>query len=172
MPSLKIAGVDVENVQVGSTQVQAVYVGSTKLWERSYSAVMTVGYNTHSYTGSSVRNFEAGYSSFSQLPGFSGCGSMSKTSIDLGNGSETLVTLRSTGRTTDTFTTLTLSIWNGDDPSINGGWTTLKIGGYTFSRSSGTFTYAGGFVHYRNWTWTTQNPFGTTAGVTKNISIE
>ena len=35
MPSLKIAGVDVENVQVGSTEVQAVYVGSTKIWTRT-----------------------------------------------------------------------------------------------------------------------------------------
>jgi len=172
MPTLKVGNTEVEDVRVGSTEVQEVYSGSNKVWERSYSAVMTTGYNTHSYTSSSVTNFEAGYSSFSQLPGFSGCGSMSKTSIDIGNGSETIVSLRSTGRTTDTNSTLTLSIWNGDDVSINGGWTTLKIGGYTFSRSSGTFTYGGGFVHYREWTWTTQNPFGTTAGATKNISIE
>lgn len=46
MSSLKIAGVDVENVQVGSTEVQAVYVGETEIWSGKPHLLMNTGYDS------------------------------------------------------------------------------------------------------------------------------
>lgn len=175
MPSLKIAGVDVENVQVGSTEVNAVYVGSTKLWERGYSAVMTVGYNTHIYTGSNTTHFEAGYGTSTTFPGTSSTvsvpyGSLTTTSIDLGNGNETIQLLRCTGTENNVNKTVLLEVSGGNNVN-DGGWTTLKIGGFTYTRSSATYS-SSSYLNTRRWTWSnTSNPFGTTSGATRNISI-
>ena len=175
MPSLKIAGSDVENVQVGSTEVQAVYVGSTKLWERGYSAVMTTGYNTHIYTMSNTTHFEAGYGVSSVFPGSTATvsipyGSLTKTSIDLGNGNETIKLLRSSGTENNANKTVRLEVSGGNNVN-DGGWTTLEIGGFTYTRSSATYSSIA-YLNTRRWTWSnTSNPFGTSSGATRNISI-
>jgi hypothetical protein len=181
MPSLKIAGVDVENVQVGSTEVQAVYVGSTKVWERGYSAVMTTGYNSHIYSFSNTTHYEAGYALYSTLP-FSSpnsmgspVGSLSNRYVELGNGTEEISFLRCTWTDNQSSSkTLGLTLMGqGSNYTNNGGWETLKIGGFTFSRSSGSFNgVQGNSYNSRRWSWTTStNPFGSTRGATKNISI-
>ena len=185
MPSLKIAGVDVENVQVGSTEVQAVYVGSTKIWEKGYSAVMTTAYNTHTYSYTNIKHYETGYALYSTLPTSppdsmgSPAGSLSITNVEIGNGNEEIFYLRcvwAESNSSNKTLGLTLTGTNSSGSSNytnNGGWETLKIGGFTFSRSSASFNGVQGSHGYsRRWTWTTStNPFGSTRGATKNIQI-
>lgn len=52
------------------------------------------------------------------------------------------------------------------------GWNTLNIGGYTYSRSTATYTGSKG---YSEWTWnltsSDPNPFGTTVGATKTVTF-
>jgi len=45
----------------------------------------------------------------------------------------------------------------------NSGWTTLDIGGTSFTRASASFSNSTNTI----WTWTASNPFGTTVGATK-----
>lgn len=53
----------------------------------------------------------------------------------------------------------------------NSGWTTLDIAGTTFSRTAGTYYYDSN-ANTTQWTWLTQtNPFGTTNGATRAITI-
>jgi len=176
MPTLKVGNTEVTEVRVGNTEVQEVYAGSTKVWEKGYSAVMTTGYNTHIYTMSNTTNFEAGYGTYSQFPGSTTTvsipyGSLTKTSIDLGNGNETIRALKSYGTENNANKTVQLQVQGGNNRN-NGGWTTLKIGGFTYTRSSATYS-SSSYLNYRTWTWSnTSNPFGTSSGATKNISIE
>ena len=176
MPTLKVGNTEVTDVRVGNTEVQEVYSGSTKIWERGYSAVMTTGYNTWTYSYYNTTNFEAGYGSYStgQLSQNveSPYGSLTSTAIDVGNGNELIGYLRCTGTTDNSNRTLNLILWNGgNNYSYNGGWTTLTIGGYTYSRSSASFIGSHN-IPSRSWTWNiTANPFGTTRGATRNISI-
>lgn len=53
----------------------------------------------------------------------------------------------------------------------NSGWTTLDIAGTTFSRTAGTYNY-NSTANTTQWTWLTgTNPFGTTNGATRAITI-
>ena len=175
MPTLKVGNTEVTEVRVGNTEVQEVYAGSTKVWEKGYSAVMTTGYNTHIYTMSNTTHFEAGYGTYSQFPGASTTvsipyGSLTKTSIDLGNGNETIRALKSYGTENNANKTVQLQV-NGGNNRNDGGWTTLQIGGFTYTRSSATYG-SSSYLNQRTWTWSnTSNPFGTSSGATRNISI-
>lgn len=70
-------------------------------------------------------------------------------------------------------------IFDDNTTPVNSGWTTLQIGTKTLSRSSasflsGTNTNSGSQGRYAQWSFNdlaTGNPFGTTAGVTKAVSI-
>jgi hypothetical protein len=181
MPTLKVGNTEVTDVSVGNTEVQEVYSGSNKVWERGYSAVMTTGYNSHIYTGSNTTHYEAGWAYYSTLP-FSSpnsmgspVGSLSNQYVELGNGIEEVFLLRCTWTGNQSSSkTLHLTLMGlGSNYTNNGGWETLKIGGFTFSRSSGSFNGVQGFsLNSRRWSWTTPtNPFGSTRGATKNISI-
>jgi hypothetical protein len=181
MPTLKVGNTEVTEVRVGNTEVQEVYAGSTKVWEKGYSAVMTTGYNTHIYSFSNTTHYEAGWAYYSTLP-FSSpnsmgspLGSLSNKDVELGNGTEEVFLLRCTWTGTQSSSkTLSLTLTGqGSNYTNNGGWETLKIGGFTFSRSSGSFNgVQGNSYNSRRWSWTTStNPFGSTRGATKNIEI-
>jgi len=74
-----------------------------------------------------------------------------------------------------------LNVSGSDTPDItgndtyvvdnDGGWTTLQIGGFTYTRSSASYSSSSS-LNQRTWTWSnTSNPFGTTRGATRNIEI-
>jgi len=169
-----VGGTEITDIKIGSTEINEVYVGANKVWERGYSAVMTVGYNTHIYTGSNTTHFEAGYGTYSQFPESSTVsipyGSLTKTTIDLGNGTETIRALKSYGTENNANKTVQLQVTGGNNLN-DGGWTTLQIGGSTYTRSSASYSSSSS-LNQRTWTWSnTSNPFGTSSGATRNISI-
>lgn len=181
MMPIFVGGTEINDIKIGSTEINEVYVGANKVWERGYSAVMTTGYNSHSYSGSNTTHYEAGWANYSTLP-FSSpnsmgspVGSLSNEYAEIGNGNEGVFILRCTWTGNQSSSkTLSLTLMGlGSNYTNNGGWETLKIGGFTFSRSSGSFNGVQGFsLNSRRWSWTTPtNPFGSTRGATKNISI-
>lgn len=140
-----------------------------------YTQQMTTGYNTHIYTGSNTRHIEAGYGEFSQFPGVTSTvsipyGSLPDTSINLNNGNESIRRLACIGTENNIYKQVILEVKGGNNRD-DGGWTTLQIGGYTFKRSSATYT-SGSYLNTRKWAWSvSSNPFGTSAGATRSISI-
>lgn len=71
---------------------------------------------------------------------------------------------------------LLLQLKNGGSTITNAGFTSVSVGGQTFSRSNATFIHnaAGGSQGSNNhtqWQWTgvSTNPFGTTIGATKSV---
>ena len=160
------------SIPKNKTHGRIVIAGQTNLFE----AVMTVGYNTHKYSYASKTQFEAGYG-FSIFPGTSKTvenpfGELpNRFDRDFGAGDENIVFLKATGNTDGTNRQLRFDLWGSNSVTYNGGWETLEIGGFTFRRSDATFEsfeYVGG----RSWKWDLDsNPFGTTRGATRNISI-
>jgi hypothetical protein len=148
MPSLKIAGVDVENVQVGSTEVQAIYVGSNKVWENSLSRHTLVA-GTHTYSnsyndqGGSVTTTDYRYKGFNNLingssfsPGYTLHGG---TAINFAS----FYTYRRETYNSQTPSNITvtqysiLSLWG---QVANSGWTSITVNGNTKNRADATFT--------------------------------
>jgi len=174
MPSLKIAGADVENVQVGSTEVNAVYVGSTKLWERGTKLVVTNdsyyeqadkswynGWHKYNYNGYSNRTLYWGGDSGS-LPN----SSISPTTFTDSpySGSAPVI---------DSLYHLRFRTSEGRDDGhlffdlnkaiTNSGWTTMKINGNNYNRADALLDSGNS-----RWYWADigSNPFtGTTTTV-------
>jgi hypothetical protein len=144
---------------------------------------MTTGYNTFQRTGDPKTRFEAGYGSFSLAPNSYGrpdtvespYGDLpNRDEIDADNGNEYIVHIKAEGYTDGSDMILTFELWGVDVIShlYNGGWENLQIGGITYNRSDATFENANLLFPVRRWKWNlTSNPFGTSRGAAKTISI-
>ena len=69
-----------------------------------------------------------------------------------------------------------LQLQNDGSTITNAGFTTMSVGGQSFSRSSATFSHsavggATGSNNFTSWIWSSinTNPFGTTTGATKAV---
>jgi len=99
--------------------------------------------------------------------GKSGCVTQGYGYAQGSGGSVTDGTFNPSGGTTITglwWTTGNQVIFSLAAPVSNSGWTIMKVGGTSFSRTSAAFASGTG---YSQWTWSsiTSNPFGTTGNV-------
>jgi hypothetical protein len=166
-------------VPKNKTHGRIVIAGQTDV----YTGIMTTGYNTFQRTGDPKTRFEAGYGSFSLAPNSYGrpdtvespYGDLpNRDEIDADNGNEYIVHIKAEGYTDGSDMILTFELWGVDVIShlYNGGWENLQIGGITYNRSDATFENANLLFPVRRWKWNlTSNPFGTSRGAAKTISI-
>jgi hypothetical protein len=170
----------VSSVPLNKTHGRIAIAGQTD----AYAGVMVVGYNTFQFTNDPKTRFEAGYGAFSFAPttpgGHGGAvespyGELpNRDQIDAGNGNETIVHIKAEGYTDGSDMTLTFELWGTNDTNhlYNGGWENLLIDGITFKRSDATFSGFNVLFPGRRWIWNlTSNPFGTSRGAVKTISI-
>jgi hypothetical protein len=162
------------SVPEDKTHGRIVIAGQTDI----FSAVMTVGYNTHKFSYATQGQFEAGYGGFSTFPGSSKTvqspfGSLSNgTDIVIDGDRGTIAVLKATGYSDGSNRELNFTVWGMSNYEYNGGWETLQIGGSTFRRSDAKAFTSSSYVGGRSWVWDiNSNPFGSTRGATKNISI-
>lgn len=169
----------VSSVPLNKTHGRIIIAGQTD----RYSGQMTVGYNTFQRTNDPKTRFEAGYGSFSLAPNSYGQQDTvespygvlpNRDQIDSGNENEYIVHIKAEGYTDGSDMILTFELWGTGDTNhlYNGGWENLQIGGITYNRSDATFTGFNVLFPGRRWVWNlTSNPFGTSRGAVKNISI-
>ncbi len=170
----------VSSVPLNKTHGRIIIAGQTD----RYSGQMTVGYNTFQRTNDPKTRFEAGYGSFSLAPNSYGRPDAvespygvlpNRDQIDSGNRNEYIVHIKAEGYTDGSGMILTFELWSSNSATnhlYNGGWETLQIGGITYNRSDATFKGVNIMFPVRRWVWNlTSNPFGTSRGAVKNISI-
>jgi hypothetical protein len=158
--SIFIGGTEITDIQIGSTAINSVYVGANKVWDRSLDTqTVTVG-EYISGTNSNIRGYGFGFTTGGSISDgtsnmFSGAAYVQiDTLADISNGQGWIVQLGI----------------NGTHP--NSGWTTMTIDGVAFNRADISFhSQPSGIT---NWVWADAprpqtNPFGTTAGVTKQV---
>lgn len=118
----------------------------------NWSATMTVG------TASAFKVNYYGYGLVITTP----IGSLTDTTVDNLSGAPQVANLRWNPNQ------VIFSVGTGNLP--NSGFTTLTIGSSSFSRSSATYSTA--ISGQTQWVWSTStNPFGTTSGATRSISM-
>lgn len=162
--SIFIGGTEINDIQIGSTAINSVYVGANKVWDRVVSLdtqTVTVG-EYISGTNSNIRGY--GFGSFTQTGGSISDGTSNMfsnasyvhidTLADISNGQGWIVQL------------------GIDGTHPNSGWTTMTIGGVAFDRADISFHLQNSGI--TQWTWADAprpqtNPFGTTAGATKQV---
>ena len=161
MPSLKIAGVDVENVQVGSTEVQAIYVGSNKIWENALATYTMVAgtytqQNSYPDQGGSTTYTDITYKGFAVIITGS---SMSPANFSLHGGpSEQIASFFTrkavtyNSQTPSNTTTTGYSVFALWGEASNTGWTSVSVNGNTKNRADATYTLG---TYYNNsiWEW-------------------
>tara|TARA_R110002153_G_C13294507_1_gene495139 strand:+ start:1542 stop:2036 length:495 start_codon:yes stop_codon:yes gene_type:complete len=157
-----IGGTEITDIQIGSTAINSVYVGANKVWDRVTSLdtqTVTVG-EYISGSNPNLRGYGFGPTTGGSISDgtsnmYSGAAYYTiDTLIDLSNGLGWLVQL----------------IINGTQP--NSGWTTMTIDGVAFDRADISFHSVSSGKTY--WVWGDSprpqtNPFGTTAGITKQV---
>ena len=163
--TIHIGGNRINDIRIGNTAINKVYIGANKVWERNYSATLTVG-----STYIPPQFGESAYTFY----GKTGSGSLNNT--DAGSFSEDGAVVSSLHwkpylANSGTAAKLTFKIYksSGFSSGGNSGWTTLSIGSHNFSRSSMSFAETS---TYKTWTKnTTTNPFGTTVGATRAVTV-
>ena len=158
--SIFIGGTEITDIQIGSTAINSVYVGANKVWDRSLDTqTVTVG-EYISGTNSNIRGY-----GFGPTPG----GSISDGTSNMYSGAS-YVQIDTLADISDGQGWIVQLGINGTHP--NSGWTTMTIDGVAFNRADISFhTQTSGIT---NWVWADAprpqtNPFGTTAGVTKQV---
>ena len=172
MPNIMKGTTQIKDIKVGNISINKVLVGSNPVWYRSYSATMTVGKGS----------FQPFLHSPVDVFGYSGAyGSLTRDDADSYSKPNAYISALN-WKTYDFDGRLYLTIYNDDGgmnsgtSSGNEGWTTLTIGSKSYSRSSGWYYHGS---TYRRWLWmapatsnsSPNNPFGTSVGATRSISI-
>jgi hypothetical protein len=172
MPNIMKGSTQIKDIKIGNITINKVFVGSNPVWYRSYSATMTVGKGSYTpFLHSPVDVF--GYTS--------AYGSLTRDDADSYSKPNAYIS-QLDWKTYDSDGRLYLRLYNNgggmNSGASNGneGWTTLTIGSKSYSRSSGWYYHGS---NYRQWLWmapamsssSSNNPFGTTVGATRSISI-
>jgi hypothetical protein len=157
-----VGGNEINDIKIGSTTINEVWVGANKVWDRILDEqTVTVG----EYIQQSNPNIRGyGFGSFTQTGGSISDGTSNMfsnasyvhidTLADISNGQGWIVQL------------------GIDGTHPNSGWTTMTIGDVAFDRADISFHLQNSGI--TQWTWADSprpqtNPFGTTAGVTKQV---
>lgn len=130
-------------------------------WNNVYSVPQsrTVTVGNFYYAGN---KYTLGFDSWGYAAG-GGYGSISPSDLFLWEGASV-----SQVEYGSTYQVLTFAVFSGDALITNSLWTSLTVNGYTFSRTSATYTsdISGGYST-GTWTWSTAtNPFPTSVGAT------
>ena len=178
--NLGTSGVHTPTISLGQTNVRAlaqrtgsVSVGLGHL--RGKSNVLETQTVTVGYFGG-----VSGYVSAFYGTGFNGIPIFYDSTRTVGSCSDGTLNVRSNKYILNlhwmTSGALYIQLQNGGSTITNAGFTSVSVGGQTFSRSNATFQHnaAGGATgsnNFTSWQWTgvTTNPFGTTIGATKAV---
>jgi hypothetical protein len=136
-------------IKLGTTNITKVFRGSVQIWPSGFSSTITVGNNSNQY----------GYR-------FSLFGVI--TNVDISNPAGANAVL------TDLFFqngTLAFHIQNNSTVTEPNGWTTLNIGGTNYNRTSFSVSYNAPIGRWIYTLSTGTNPFGTTVGATRTITL-
>jgi len=156
-----IGSTEITDIKHGNTEINSVYVGANKVWERVTSLdtqTVTVGNNNQNWGFSNGGPF-VGWNDGSITDGscdFKG-GSSYRAIYHNTTGNRTYLYLNG-AQTNAGFTSMTISSITGSSPTVTYYRTDASF-------SSGTLSF---------WQWTpasTANPFGTTTGETKLITF-
>ena len=151
-----IGGTEITDIQIGGTAINSVHVGANQVWVRGLDVqTVTVG------TASSGTLTWWGYNGTSFAHG-----SVSDGTSNMYSGSSYAAIDSFTDSSVGGYGYTTLLYVVGSH--ANSGWTTMTIDGVAFNRTAASFTQAS----TTSWTWTsatTNSPFGSTIGATKQV---
>jgi hypothetical protein len=136
-------------IKLGTTNITKVFRGSVQIWPSGFSSTITVGNNSNQY----------GYR-------FSLFGAITNADISNPAGANAVLT--------DLFFqngTLAFYIQNNSIVTEPNGWTTLNIGGTNYNRTSFSVSYNAPIGRWIYTLSTGTNPFGTTVGATRTITL-
>ena len=155
-----VGGTEITDIQIGngdgtSTEINEVYVGANKVWQRSlatYTMVAGSSFNRHSYSDQGGTTYQDTY-----LDGFiSGTfGSMSPTTFSLSGGNPSIYQLRDyrlhEHHSEQSWQHNTYNSRFTVNGSVsNSGWTTITVNGVTKTRASASYSQSGGQT---TWEW-------------------
>jgi hypothetical protein len=131
-----------------------------------YTSTLTVAYEQGEFCLKGCSYWDNfGYTDYNS----GGMGTLSDNTVDVISGAPRVVQLY-----WDNFSNATGDVWFALDGLLaNSGWTTLTIGGVSFSRASATYAQVDYTANddYTRWGWSQSNPFGTTVGATKTVTV-
>lgn len=159
--SIKLGSTDINEIQIGSTPYESVYVGSDKVFSRPLLIDLTVGfYSTENYPR--PRNWGYAFTYLGSIANaqsqpnsnwFSSSGTISKISYETWQDQPFP---RPVGLQVPTVVT------NNDSM-----FTTMTINNTVFNRADADYFFTG--ADYSRWSWATSpvatNPFGTVGGI-------
>lgn len=149
--AIYIGGNEITDIKIGSNDINSVWVGGTKVWDRIIDTqTVTVGYYNDGY---------------SQNYGYVGNGA----SVVKGSVSDGTCNFKSGAAIRRIeYSTFSYVMFELAGSHANSGFTEMNIAGTTYSRSTATYGNDGNNTY---WTWNSStNPFGTTNGATKTVT--
>lgn len=192
MPTINVGNTEVSDVRVGNTEVQEVYSGSTKVWERAQH-VVTVG--THSYTNAYTNDLHqyfgvqrTGLYNNEVAPHNTAFGSITPDQFP----QATFLPTNYPNAARDIYRVYYRKHWDHSQTTYynylhfvlkngyfeNTGFTSLKISGTTYPRTSATFFNHQNGLSIASWQWYlgsgstySNNPFGETVGAEVGIQV-
>ena len=182
MPIFKGA-TEIKDIKIGTTEINEVYVGANKVWERALSFVITNDYSdvttNHSYN-SWTRSILAGYTTLTTLYTTLSESDISPEPPNFDASTYTGSTpwlyqfnyykFESSGTGTTPVDQVQLWINHDQYESVsNDGWTSVTVGSTTLNRADATYSDN---PQLTVWTWTSVgNPFGTTVGGSVDVKF-
>lgn len=156
-----VGSTEVTDIVIGSTAINTVWVGATKLWERVLNDEQTITVGFLDGGGGIVDwGFRTTDATF---------GSTSDGTSDFASGASYLDIYQHKTTGTFNFNLLTVRV---DALVPDSGWTTVTIGGVAYTRTSATYTQDAGATSWLLTIATDVYPFGQTIGATVTALFE
>lgn len=176
-----VGGSEIKDIKIGNTEINEVYVGANKVWERALSFVITNDYSNYTTNfsyGTSNEYTRAGFDQYSAELLDQSSISPSPATFELSTYTGSAPTIlhfyfrkiEANGTGTTEVDQVELWVIHDQDETVsNDGWTSVTIGNTTLNRASASYT---NYPVLTLWVWdNVGNPFGTTVGASVDVKF-
>ena len=174
-----VGSTDIDDIVIGTTKQESVFVGSDRVWVRPALYNLTVGTSGTLPNSSVSYGFSTAGTAYGSIAFVSNHNAYQsdwfKNSGGVGQGDDIYYLLWNGGGSATSKVQLVIGATDtaaSQTPNTDVTFSKMTIDGTVFNRTDATYTYSFG-SNFSQWEWTTStNPFGTTTGAVKRIRFD
>ena len=173
---------EIKDIKIGNVEINEVYIGTNKVWERATTLVVTndtyyeqMNFSYGAWHKYDYNGFASGTIYYSNNQGDLADSSISPntfTDSTHSGGAPVVTALHHIRFRTSNNVDQTTIKFTVDKPVTNDGWTTMTIGNTSYNRANAT-TFTSNSTH-STWQWvssTNHNPFGATVSASVEVKF-